>query len=388
MPGTATMEKQPVNIVAFATKFSEIWLIHTRANPKTPKKGQSHHRKWKQNNIHQLRLENWYFDLIDEGRQHIFQGYTVYTSAWISDGQRGNEKWNIYLRIEFENCLPNIFFSFSVCSSALGIKEGKMSRKEEKRKNFLKPWGTFQPITNMAAAAALLRVFKKTWVCVCVMSKATLLWFPIFECTDTHPKFLLATQTDKSVFHKNVSRRCLNRNQDTKHNEAWPPHFNVVGKSFFKYKSLVRNVFSSLKRRKKIKDIIIPNKGRPNQNTTEGGQIRKNAKIAGTVWWGSWVLCFNQHFSRSKRGGGRILWISRKHQTTHGRSSCGAFTTHIRCTSTQHKTRPNLSSSTTWQNQFFKFTTILVGRSYLVTYLKGGVWSPRTLFRLFPPFNN
>jgi hypothetical protein len=127
----------------------------------------------KQNNIHQLRLENWYFDLIDEGRQHIFQGYTVYTSAWISDGQRGNEKWNINLRIEFENCLPNIFFSFSVCSSALGIKEGKMSRKKEKKKNFLKPWGTFQPITNMAAAA-LLRVLKKKDECVCVLCRKQL----------------------------------------------------------------------------------------------------------------------------------------------------------------------------------------------------------------------
>jgi len=83
----------------------------------------------------------------------------------------------------------------------------------------------------------------------------------------------------KIRFHKNVSRRCLNRN--TKHNEAWPPHFDVLGKCIFTTTRWFETFF--LRQKVEIKDVIIPNKGRPSQNTTEkakSGRMPKSLEQA------------------------------------------------------------------------------------------------------------
>jgi hypothetical protein len=164
------------------------------------------------------------------------------------------------------------------------------------------------------------------------MSKATLLWFPIFECTDTHPKFPLATHKHRYLwaqnprFHKNVSRRCLNRN--TKHNEAWPPHFNVLKKSFLtrsKRFPLVKNL-EIIKEYNYTKQRASKSKyDREKGPHPEECQNRWNSV-------GSWAFFINTFWgNKKKRGRVNIIKLLENSTQTHTFvvSSCGAFTTHV-----------------------------------------------------------
>jgi hypothetical protein len=112
-----------------------------------------------------VKSEYQFSNLIDEGRQQQKKNFQGYVVCVCMSFRRPERKWKVKYKT-WENWIwelpSNIFLShFPYAWVLLELKKkGKMSRKEEKkaRKNFIKPWGTFQPITNMAAAA-LLRVF-------------------------------------------------------------------------------------------------------------------------------------------------------------------------------------------------------------------------------------